>query len=242
MKYIIKRNPPRQLKEWFDTTPVKPSGEHYNCTYEYDLKTPLKEIIKEKLLLEQGFICCYTGVRIDKDTSHIEHLLPQSLCLKNEDVDYNNMLAAFPKTETANFPYGAKKRGNKHLPITPLQPACETRFKFLEDGTIEPVDSNDNDAKLTIKNLELNHGVLVGRRAKTIRDVLFPKNAPLTDNDLKLIIDRCMKRNKNQQYSVFCFVIYQVAKQLLEKRQKEREKKRKRNQAIRNQLKGSNNG
>jgi len=54
------------------------------------------EKIKEKLIKEQGYICCYCGSRIKEGgNTRIEHLLPKSKEeYKNLTFDYGNLLAS----------------------------------------------------------------------------------------------------------------------------------------------------
>jgi uncharacterized protein (TIGR02646 family) len=70
---------------------------------------PSKQMLREFLLREQGFICCYCGQRLlNNEKSPIEHLEPKSLKFWNEDegkhdyvnvhltYDYDNLLASCP--------------------------------------------------------------------------------------------------------------------------------------------------
>ncbi|MEM6699273.1 MAG: retron system putative HNH endonuclease [Bacteroidota bacterium] len=53
-----------------------------------------KKRLKEALVKEQGFICCYCGRRIFVDhNTHIEHLLPKH-AYKNKTYDYKNLFAS----------------------------------------------------------------------------------------------------------------------------------------------------
>lgn len=244
MRFIEKRkNTPLFLHQWFQDTPVKESGQHYNCKYDPDMPTNIKNKIKEQLLKEQGYLCCYTGIRISKDDdghddAHIEHLIPQKYCFNHEDVDYYNMLAAYPKDEVVACPYGAKKRGHWYEPdlfVTPLQPGCEARFRFSLDGKISPSQDDDAAARETIKNLGLDHDELIRWRKKIIDQILFPRNRVLSDTDLNNLIEMYGKRDKDRKYRIFCFVVIQTAQQLVASRQKQRERDAKRNAAIRNQ-------
>src|SRR5579871_3276391 len=109
MKRISKSNPPAELTRWLR----KQKG--LNCTYG-DLPGDVKQALHQKLLKEQGGLCGYTGVRIAEETSHIEHVYPQTLCRiepgrielygAKRDVDYHNVIAAFPKDDRmhARFP------------------------------------------------------------------------------------------------------------------------------------------
>ena len=87
MKYISKGSPPRELQEWFDGQPVV-DGQRINCGYN-DMPSNVKNAVKERLLDEQGGLCCYTGVQINLQNSHIEHLKPHRT-LKTTELVYRS--------------------------------------------------------------------------------------------------------------------------------------------------------
>jgi uncharacterized protein (TIGR02646 family) len=210
MKYIKKGASPRQLTEWFNGQPVE-NGDHINCRYE-QLDPEVKNIVEQQLLQEQGWLCCYTGMSISGDNFHIEHLIPRSISKSrgtHEDVDYQNMLAAYPK---GNCPFGAKIRENKPIPITPLQPICEYKFQFDLEGNITGVDE---DATYTINCLRLDHEMLDEMRKAAIDEALFPDNHRLSQAQINVVIHEYCSRNRSGKYPKFCFVIAQAAQQLL---------------------------
>tara|TARA_B110000003_G_scaffold262845_1_gene285908 strand:+ start:2175 stop:2558 length:384 start_codon:yes stop_codon:yes gene_type:complete len=111
MRYIEKNEPPRALINWRaqraehdqnldfrDLDHVSIDGVYVN----------VKEAIKKQRLKDQGYLCAYTQIRIELDTSHVEHLKPQSLSRINdrkkhfieETVDYENMVLCYPKQES----------------------------------------------------------------------------------------------------------------------------------------------
>ncbi|MBK7994613.1 MAG: hypothetical protein IPK14_14885 [Blastocatellia bacterium] len=73
-----------------------------SCSYD-NMERSVKNVVHNSLIKEQGSICCYTGIRISVDSSHIEHLKPQTICVGNEDVEYNNLLAAYPRPDPRNL-------------------------------------------------------------------------------------------------------------------------------------------
>ena len=52
----------------------------------------VKSSLKEALLAEQGFICCYCEQRINSENSHIEHLDSRHTAPQRV-FDYSNLLA-----------------------------------------------------------------------------------------------------------------------------------------------------
>lgn len=226
MKYIRKGASPRQLIEWFNCQPME-NGERINCRYE-QLDSEVKKIVEQQLLQEQGWLCCYTGMSITGDNFHIEHLVPRSVSKSqgtHEDVNYQNMLAAYPQ---GNCPFGAKIRENKPFPVTPLQPICEHKFRFDLDGHITGIDE---DANTTINCLRLDHEMLDEMRKAAIDEVLFPNHHRLSPAQINVIVRDYCSRNGSRRFPKFCFVVAQAAQQLLEKIDREK----RRQQAIQRQ-------
>ncbi|MFO7031487.1 hypothetical protein B9T07_16180 [Limnospira fusiformis CCALA 023] len=107
MKWIQKKNEPDKLKEWR-------SRYSNDINVGYDLMRQDHDLVKKltiSLLEEQGWLCAYTGLSIDENKCHIEHLKPQTHCTPNETVLYSNIVACYPQPNT-NFklPYGAHKK------------------------------------------------------------------------------------------------------------------------------------
>lgn len=50
-----------------------------------------KSLLKERFLIEQGYLCGYCGARINLENSHIEHIKPKSL-YKENTYDYDNLI------------------------------------------------------------------------------------------------------------------------------------------------------
>ena len=168
MKYIHKSSPPEELREWFHGQPVE-DGRRINCGYD-DMPSNVKNAVKERLLHDQGGLCCYTGVPIDLENSHIEHFKPQSLCTDHEDVDYANLLAAHPSASANRCQFGAHAKDDwydEQLLISPLHRRCETRFRFDQSGGIASRDGKDAAALETLEHLCLNHSSLSERCDET---------------------------------------------------------------------------
>lgn len=117
-----------------------------------------KAEIKKSLLKEQGYICCYCGNRIikDRNSSHIEHLIPKSkkdnagnyVQLNKEKVyDYDNLLASC---------YGGSK--NFVYATSPN----ETKFKIAElfDINIHEIEElyiEDTNYEIVARNYDLDN-------------------------------------------------------------------------------------
>lgn len=230
MKKIVKNPQPELLIKWFK----EERRENRDVSYEYGFKAVsiiengekknLYTIVKESLLDEQGFLCCYTGKRIDLDSSHIEHLKPQSISKENrnagipdfDDVNYQNLLAAFPKKmlETdvltgqkkhTECEFGAEARKDEVLPITPLDDNCEEKFSFNEFGEIKPTNNEDEDAIQTIKLLDLDNPRLKDERKNVIDAILLTEY--LTEANVRRNAENAFERDGNRRFKPYCFVI-----------------------------------
>ncbi len=230
MKYISKGSGPRELPQWFDIQrDENDKNKRINCRYDH-IRSDVKEKIIKSLLEEQGFLCCYTGIRISAENTHIEHLKPQSISKQDEndhdDVMYSNMLAAYPK---GTCEFGAQARGDWYdidCFVHPLDSLCETKFYFDMEGGIKPVSETDIAAKETIDHLQLAHPLLVDLRKQAIDELFFTKDKGLSKAQLRRIVENGYSiRDKEGRYPHFCFIIEQVARQILQKAEQERERR-----------------
>ncbi len=178
MKYIRKTGMPHEYKIWRDAVRGT-SQENYP-----ELQNPEKRILHSTLLEEQGWLCAYTMKRIDIMSSHIEHIKPQTLCrdeLAGSDLDYDNLVACFPgEGMKKGNRYGAQIKDNWWENggadfVSPLHPACETRFQFDLSGGVSAV-RNHAGAKKTIEVLKLDHDSLIDDRKRVIREFLYGPN------------------------------------------------------------------
>jgi uncharacterized protein (TIGR02646 family) len=184
MKKIRKTNPPPKYSKWLDTQ--KELGEKDGLVFKYDdgIEREAFDDLKQKLIEEQGYLCAYTGIKIQPDTKnndgqiiekgtfHVEHLKSRTTCKKeqkeqkeqkiiiSEDLDYRNMVACYPKDENdTSCTFGAiPKKGWWHEEefVSPCQEDCERRFSFSWNGTVSPTLDNDAPARITIEKLKLN--------------------------------------------------------------------------------------
>ena len=184
------------------------------------LPAEVRQVVKDALVVEQGGLCAYTGIRIDGDRSHIEHLLPQAHCQRGQDVDYANIVACYPAPDAAYVPYGALRkkdwpaRDSLHLFVSPRSPRCEQRFVFNLRGEISAASADDSAAKETIRRLGLGDSGLTARRREAIEATLgmFGKRPLLLDlksakRRLKQIEQAEADAGRLEQ---FCFVLKQA--------------------------------
>jgi uncharacterized protein (TIGR02646 family) len=214
MRQIIKSNGPKELTQW-----LKAQG-NTNCRYS-NLPSDIRTIVKQRLLQDQGHLCCYTGRRISDRDSHIEHLKPQSRYYeKNEDVDYQNLLAAYPGTDIGQCAYGAHPKADWYDEtefITPLNAQCEKAFQFSLQGKIAH-HPNHPAAKTTIDRLNLAHESLAEMREQAIEGFLFESQISL--KQAQDLLGKIYDRNTKGQFRPFCFVLKQACEEYIRRKEK----------------------
>lgn len=182
MKYIVKTAEPVKLSAWKAL-----ANTDWQPTYD-DLSGDEKAAVKNALMEEQGFICCYCERRLTDNDSHIEHFRPQNDPVV-DPLDYGNMLCSCQQHIEKGAPRhcGNLKSGwfdELHL-ISPLDAVCESRFAYLADGWIHPVVETDEAAEVTIKRLGLDIPKLNAMREKAIEPFL---EGGLTPEEMKLFV------------------------------------------------------
>jgi uncharacterized protein (TIGR02646 family) len=225
MKRIEKSASPKELTQWCT------AQGNTNCRYS-NLPSDIRAIVKQRLLHDQGHICCYTGIRISDRHSHIEHLKPQSRYYeKHEDVDYQNLFAAYPGSDFGQCGYGAHPKSDwydEDQLISPLSAQCEQAFQFNQYGKIT-AHPHHPSAKTTIEQLKLDNQSLAEMRAQAIDEFLFESKISVrkAQDFLKKIYDR----NTKGQFRPFCFVLKQACEEYIRRGKQ----KQTRNKAMRSQ-------
>lgn len=214
MKYIIKQGAPLIYIQW-RAEMAGLVNEHYN-----NLQNPQKQELHKTLIAEQGNICGYTMRRIDLSSSHIEHIKPESLCRqgrRGSDLDYENMLACYPRQNMKNNDcYGARKKGhwwanNGHDFVSSLNQRCETIIDFNMVGEVLAVN-NCTSATTTINVLRLDHPILTEDRKLTIEEYIFGAdgNDPLPPDLAVEAINVVCDLNGEGMFTEFCVAIRQA--------------------------------
>ena len=153
MRYINNRNKePKELVEYRKT-----SGVVYD-----DLGKERKDVIRDCLIDEQGYICAYCMGRISNDTCTIEHYISQTRHEtspfseeehKRQSLLYSNMSGVCINDSE----HCDKKRGNVPLKILdPHNPLCEEFVTYSFSGRILPAGREEDKVKEDIQTLGLD--------------------------------------------------------------------------------------
>ncbi len=212
MRKITKTNPPKDLCDWV----IKNKG---LSTFNYQgLSKQAKDALKQKLLIEQYYLCAYTGRQISDEVSHIEHLKPQEKCAygSGEDIDYRNVVACFPAGGgDTSHGYGAPIKGswwNEALFVSPLSEDCERRFSFAWSGRIRPEPEDHLAAKETIAHLGLDHSALDALRKAAINGFFGfgRRGGPISKKEAEILLRYIDKPDQSGKLRPFCFLLKQL--------------------------------
>ena len=173
-------------------------GSH-GATYKNFVTNPsLYNDVKQQLIGDQHELCCYCGIRIKLDSSHIEHVLDQNKHKKLQ-LEFSNLLASCNGGHRQEYCGHAK--GSNTLPVTPLQDDCECRFIYRSNGYVASVE-DDQGAEASIRGLNLNVVKLRNMRKKALIDSgLFEED--LTLEDIEEYIELFNSADDNGQLEPF---------------------------------------
>ena len=201
MRHIMKTTPPQEFVEYLKTPDVSFDG----------LSGVPKEALRQRLLEDQGYICCYCGRRIDNDKhTKIEHIKCQkkhkhlALCFKNmlascDGGEQDRADRVLPKHKV----HCDAKKANEDIPTSPLDEKIEDYLMFFPDGTVK---GKDNIGKELIRILGLDTDFLTIQRRNAIKNY---KVLPVLDWQAE--VERLKIKGLDGKYEEFCFVLQSYA-------------------------------
>ena len=202
MKHIVKQNEPDEFTRWKAL-----ANEDWQPTYDL-LSGDTKKAVKNSLMIEQGYICCYCERRLTDNDSHIEHFQPQNDPVV-DPLDFSNMLCSCQDQVKKGEPRhcGNLKNGwfDSGLLVSPFDSACESRFAFTGDGCIKPAADTDRAATETIRRLGLDIPKINDFRAKAIEPFL---DDSLSDEELRTFVSGYLEKDESGQYGEFWTTIH----------------------------------
>ena len=211
MKYIQKTGCPHSYSKWC-TAVAGTSKSDWR-----EVPSAQKGQILAAMIAEQGGLCAYTMRRIENNSSHVEHIKPQSRCredLYGSDLDYTNLVACFPRHGMkVQYRYGARRKDNWWDNdgtefVSPLQPSCEQVFRFKLDGEIEAID-NRTEARTTIAVLGLDNKSLTEDRKRVIEEFIYgpTREDPMASAAAQRARSIICDRNRNNRFYEFCVAL-----------------------------------
>ena len=214
MKYIKKSNEPEELANFKAF-----ANENWQPTFR-EFRGEDKRRLQQKLIEEQGHICCYCGMEITREDSHIEHLKPQSN-YPEDQLNYYNLLASCQLKREPKEPQhcGIKKEDwyDEDLMVSPLEPNCVDFFRYTDEGEVLPTDEEDKKiaAATTIEKLGLNINKLKVMRLEAIDAILIDIEQS-SESEIEALVNGYEKLDDKGQYEPFCqAVVYVLRKYYL---------------------------
>jgi uncharacterized protein (TIGR02646 family) len=223
MRSITKGAEPRELIQWRSANSATPQNLFY------DGGGFPREAVRNALLVEQFHLCAYTMKKLTTakecncDTGkscHIEHVLPQARGISAETIDYQNMVACYPPSQTkAACEYGAHAKAaydpDAGLFVSPLDANAQRHFQFENDGSVE---GTTDRGVATIRLLKLDHRTLVNDRAAVIRGFLYPRNrTAVSAATARRIAVEVLKPDANLCLHPYCVAISTAASRLADR-------------------------
>lgn len=211
MKYIHKGEEPEMFAAW-----KRLQNEDWTPNWDA-LRSPEKPVLNDALLREQGYICCYCGMRISKENSHIEHLKPRSI-YPNLELEYANLLLSCQRKRTPPEHCGYKKDDwyYEQLIVSPLEANCADFFRYAESGEIRATDDPNKQAAAatTIAQVGLNIDKLIDMRRMAIEEILEGIDE-LTNEEIQKLIEYYEQPDADGKYSPFCAAIIYTLNQYI---------------------------
>ena len=196
MKYINKGPEPNEFIQW-----KAQANEDWQPSYE-GMPSDIKQPIVKALMKEQGYICCYCERRLEVGNCHLEHLQPQATGEKQ--LDYRNMLCSCQRNLQPGEPQHCGNLKGKWfdatLLVSPLDPECESQFRFTAAGEILPDTKDNQAARTTIAKLGLNIKKLQALRRNVIEPFL---DQSLTTEDIKRFVAGYLQVDSEGKFSPF---------------------------------------
>ncbi len=202
MKKIIKQSEPRSLVE-------HRAKQRANENADYD-NYPDKDKLRESLLNEQGYLCCYCMSRITLDWMKTEHWKPQTK-YESLQLEYRNLMGACKGGEGSRpqKQHCDTRKGESEIIINPVEgdKNCENLIRYRPDGEIYSTDTSINRDLNETLNLNLE---FLKKNRKVALDVVldqlrkkFPDKT-WTTNIRQKIINDLSDKDANGYYSEYC--------------------------------------
>jgi len=214
MRYIPKGPEPRSLLTYRLTPHATYAG----------LPQDVKEALRERLVREQGFLCCYCMQRIEPEAEgmKIEHWASQSNpSTHHRELEWKNLLGACKGGECSpqRQQHCDTHKGDTPITLNPTEEGCERFVHFLGDGTIRSDDSAINED--LDRTLNLNQARLKNNRKAVLDAFLqamrrkYPPGATWTDTAMRRELEGLRQPDANSRLTEYCQVpVYWLMKRM----------------------------
>lgn len=221
MRTIVKGKEPRELAEYRCAS---------DAVYDGPLFTAVKNVIRERLLQEQGYLCAYCMKRIDAKQMKLEHWHCQHPPKNQPDdseeqpdysaeqLDYQNILGVCEGNQGQRWENQTcdTRKGNADLKYNPANPShrIESQIRFLGNGKIQS-DDTEFDRQLN-DVLNLNYTRLEENRKAVwdaVHGTLSTKPGTRTITEIERCLGKWNTPDKEGRLQEYCAVaIYYLHK------------------------------
>ena len=219
MIHIQKHSQPKKFVEFLQQN----KNAHFD-----DMPSDVKQILRDSLLKEQGYLCAYCMSKIDDQHTKIEHYEPRN---KENELNYKNLLAVCEGNFSGNdekHQHCDTKKGNKTLEIDPKNKYHISQISYKPNGTIYSRNEKINyDLNVTL-NLNDDEGYLKNNRKealsallkkiKQIKDKVKNKNAIL--EYLKKTLNFYTSLDEKGELQPYCGILIEYLEKKINKWQK----------------------
>lgn len=207
MKHIVKGPAPTELEEFKDNFRII---NHREPMYKDFRETDAWRHLREILLGEQGYICCYCMQGIEDWDSHLEHftprvdgkLHPHSILSDHIELEYSNLfMSCNGETSSPREHCGHKKDDTQTaMLVCPTDDDVEGQFSYTINGKIDGITPK---AMTTIRVLGLDSYALERHRKTAIYEVI----KELNDSDIDMLIHKYECRDARGMFTPYCKAI-----------------------------------
>ena len=189
MKYIRKESEPFAWRA-HRTTP--------NAIFEANAE------LKESLLREQGYICCYCMSRISAERMKVEHFRPRRYT--ESVMEYGNLLAACLGISN-QYRHCDTNKADQEISINPTDHRCESIISYRSNGKVKFSEEYRADIEDT---LNLNNPILIANRKAALDatlDLLKQVDRGFSTGSIEKTLAKFQSKDRDGRYSPFCQVI-----------------------------------
>lgn len=239
MKHIVKEKSPLEFEDWKIKNQLTESdlaskkkldNDKAEIWKKFTKKTAVRNKVKEYLLIEQGFICCYCQQRVElNEKTTIEHFEARKK-YPSKMFNYENIFACCDggqgertkqENKTEIIPkYCGHAKENETLSINPLDDNCESHFRYsfnfdFDDPEVQ-IEDLSPEAKDAIQKLNLDIQKLRSARGKAIVELIYDENNEIiSDEEIEILFSIIKQKSEDKKFRPFCVVLEHVLQSLL---------------------------
>lgn len=211
MKRIIKGDEPAFFRAWIERFRHNNGREPLYA----DLREePEWYQLRDLLIKEQGWICCYCMKRITDYTSHIEHFVPRDIknhyphsqYAQDVELNYFNMFMSCEGEKTEKHCGRLKDNHEPWMLISPLEETVEEQFQYYPDGRIK---SSSPQAIETIAVTGLDT-LSLQRHRRTAIYLAIEEWTP------EMSFEQYLQKDANGMFPPYCYAVLYCLKVLFE--------------------------